>query len=54
MFYIVPNVNGIIRIYLYNVSIQHYVVKFVSELRQVCGILRVLGFPPPRKLTATI
>ena len=54
MFYIVPYVNGIIRIYLYNVSIQHYVVKFVSELRQVCGFLRVLGFPPPRKLTATI
>ena len=28
--------------------IQHYVIKFVS------GFLRVLRFPPPIKLTATI
>ena len=35
-------------------SIQHYVLKFVSDLRQVSGFLRVLGFPPPIKLTATI
>ena len=34
-------------------SIQHYVIKFVSELRQVVGFLRVLWFPPPIKLTAT-
>jgi hypothetical protein len=26
--------------------IQHYVIKFVSDLRQVCGVLRVLQFPP--------
>jgi hypothetical protein len=32
-------------------SIQHYVIKFVSDLRQVCGFLRVLRFPPPIKLT---
>jgi len=32
-------------------SIQHYVIKFVSDLRQVCGVLR---FPPPIKLTAMI
>ena len=25
-------------------SIQHYVIKFVSDLRQVCGFLRVHGF----------
>ena len=31
-------------------SIQHYVKKFVSDLRQVCGFLRVLLFPPPIKL----
>ena len=31
--------------------IQHYVIKFVSDLRQVCGFL---WFPPPIKLTATI
>ena len=30
-------------------SIQHYVIKFVSDLRQVCGFLRVLLFPPPIK-----
>jgi hypothetical protein len=35
-------------------SIQHYVIKFVSDLRQVGGFLWVLWFPPPIKLTATI
>ena len=35
-------------------SIQHYVTKFVSDLRQVCGLLRVIRFPPPIKLTATL
>jgi len=35
-------------------SIQHYVIKFVSDLWQVGGFLRVLQFPPPIKLTATI
>ena len=27
-------------------SIQHYVIKFVTVLRQVSGFLRVLQFPP--------
>ena len=35
-------------------AIQHYVIKFVSDLRQVGCFLRVLRFPPPIKLTATI
>ena len=35
-------------------SIQHYVRKFVSDLRQVGGFLRVLRFPPPIKLNTTI
>jgi len=35
-------------------SRQLYVIKFVSDLRQVGGFLRVLRFPPPIKLTATI
>ena len=35
-------------------SIQHYVMKFVSDLRQVTSVFRVLRFPPPIKLTATI
>jgi hypothetical protein len=35
-------------------GVQHYVIKFVSDLRQVSGFLRVLRFPPPLKLTTTI
>jgi hypothetical protein len=34
-------------------SIQHFVIKFVSDLRQVGGFLWVLLFPPPIKLTVT-
>jgi hypothetical protein len=32
-------------------GVQHYVINFVSNLRQVGGFLRVLRFPPPIKLT---
>jgi len=32
-------------------GVQHYVIKFVSDLWQVGGFLQ---FPPPIKLTATI
>ena len=35
-------------------SIQHYVIKCVSDLRQVGGFLRVLRFHPSIKLTTTI
>jgi len=35
-------------------SIQHYVIKFVSNLWQVSGFLHVLQFPLPIKLTTTI
>jgi len=34
-------------------GVQHYVMKFVSDLLQVGGFLRVLRFPPPIKLNAT-
>jgi hypothetical protein len=34
--------------------VQHYVIKFVSDLRLVSGFLWVLQFPPPIKLTAKI
>jgi hypothetical protein len=34
-------------------SIQHYVIKFVSDLRQNDGFLRILLFPPPIKLATT-
>jgi hypothetical protein len=33
---------------------QHFVIKFASDLRQVGGFPRVLRFPPAIKLTATI
>jgi len=35
-------------------GVQHYVIKFVSDLQQVGGFLRVLRFPPPIKLTSTM
>jgi len=35
-------------------SIQHYVIKFVSDLQQVGGFLWVLRFSPPIKLTTSI
>ena len=35
-------------------SIQYYVIKFVSYLRQIGYSLWVLLFPPPIKLIATI
>ena len=30
-------------------GVQHYVIKFVSDLRQVDGFLRILRFPPPKR-----
>jgi len=35
-------------------GLQHYVIKFVSDLRHVDGFVRVLRFSAPIKLTATI
>ena len=35
-------------------SIQHYVIKFGSDLRQIGGYLRVLGFLPRIKPTGMI
>jgi hypothetical protein len=35
-------------------SMQHYLIKFVSDLQQAGGFFRGLWFPPPIKLTATI
>jgi len=35
-------------------SIQHYMIKFVSDLWLVGGILQVLRYSPPIKLTPTI
>ena len=34
-------------------SIQHHVIEFVSDLRQVCRFLKVLQFPLQIKLPAT-
>jgi len=33
---------------------QHYVIKFVSGLRQLGGFLLVLQFHPPIKLTCAV
>ena len=33
---------------------QHYVIKFVSDMRQISGFLPLLCFPPPINLTATV
>jgi len=41
-------------VFLTDLFKQHYVIKFVSDLRQVGDFLRVLRFPPPIKLTATL
>ena len=35
-------------------SIQHYMIKFDSDLRQIGDFLRVLRFPTPVNLTDTI
>ena len=35
-------------------SVQHYMIKFVSDFRQVGGFLHVLRFPTLRKLTVMI
>ena len=35
-------------------SMQHYLIKFISDLRQVDVFFRALRFPPAIKLTATI
>jgi hypothetical protein len=35
-------------------DVQHYVTKFISDMQQVGGFLRVPRFPPPIKLTAMI
>jgi len=53
--------SNFVRVEVY--SIQHYVIKLVSYLRQVCVFLQVLRFPrlvaglwfsSPIKLTSTI
>ena len=41
--------------YLFIIQVDtHCVIKFDSDLRQVCGFLRILRFPSPIKLTTTI
>jgi hypothetical protein len=53
--------DGQTRIYIYPqtvhgkmYSIQHYEIKFVSDLRQVCGFVKKLHIPPPIKRIAMI
>ena len=40
--------------FIYIGHILPYMMKFVSDLRQIGGFLSVLQFPPPMKVTATI
>jgi hypothetical protein len=50
----VPIINTVVRsnpVHGEAYSIQHYVIKFVSDLRQVGGFLQGLQFPPPIKVT---
>jgi hypothetical protein len=46
----VPITTNVVRI-AFRRGVQHYVIKFVSDLRPFGGFLR---FPPPIKLTPTI
>ena len=39
---------------VYSIQHNHYVIEFVSDLRQVCGFLRVLLLHPPIKLSTMI
>jgi hypothetical protein len=34
-------------------GVQHYLIKFVSDLRQIGGFFWILRFPPPEKLYIT-
>ena len=38
----------------YVYSIKHYVIKFVNDLRKICGFLRLPRFPPPIQLRVKI
>ena len=51
---ITTNVVSSIPVHSKMYSIQHYVINFVSDLREVGDFLRVLRFPRPITLTATI
>jgi hypothetical protein len=52
----VPITTKIVSLIRFNgeVYIQHYAIKFVSDLRHVGGFFRVLRIPQPIKLTSTI
>ena len=47
----VPITTDVVSSNLDQGEVQHYVIKFVSDLRQVGGFLRVLRIPPLIKLT---
>ena len=43
----VPITTNVVNSNLVHGSIQHYVIKFVSDMRQIGSFLRILRFPPP-------
>jgi hypothetical protein len=47
----VPNTTNVVSLNPAQ-AIHHYVIKFVSDLRQVGDFLRTLRFPPQIKLKA--
>ena len=51
---ITTNIESLNPIHAEVYSIPHYVIKFVTDLRQVGSFLLVLRFPPTIKLTTTI
>jgi hypothetical protein len=50
----VPITTDVVSSNLDQGEVYNIVIKFVIDLRQVCGFLRVLRFPPPIKLTFEI
>ena len=47
-------IHVVVSFMLFDFYILIYVIKFVSDLQQVSGFLRVIWLTPPIKLTATI
>jgi len=50
---ITTKVVSLNRVHVEMYSMQYYVIKFLSDLRQVGGFLRILRYPPSIKLTDT-
>jgi hypothetical protein len=47
IFYLQLMISYVIHLYFIERGVQHYVIKFVNDLRQVGGFLKVFRFLPP-------